>query len=615
MREALINFSKVYYPQTYKDFNETSPGMMFIEMGAYVGDVLSYYIDKQFKESLFVYATERETVMDFSYVLGYKPKPIVPASVTVDVFQLIPSNAVAGAGNAPDWSYAVNVKGGMVITSNTNSNVFFRTIEDCDFRRTGSFSTGVDDGSITVHSLNAGVPDYYLLRKRVRASAGTLKTETFSFSEPKKFEKILLTSDEVTSIISATDSDGYTWYEVPFLAQDTILESVPNTAVYDPTLNTYFQDTPYLLKLKKVPRRFEVRVRSDNRTELRFGSGISTSPDEEIVPNVELLSSTLPDGNIDFEQNIDPTNFLFTRTYGQIPHNTTLTVTYLYGGGVESNVQENDLTKIDEMVVDLSNSGLDTDVVNQVKNSIAVSNSGPATGGKNSETTDEIKLNAMAQYASQNRAVTRDDYLARILSMPPKFGSVAKTFIIQDTQLDAKSLTRIDNQLALNAYVLGYTNDGKLTTMNPAVKENLKVYLSQYRLLTDAINIQDAFIVNIGVTFRIVVLPKYNKNEVLLRSIDAVKAFFAVEKWQINQPIILYDIINEIASVEGVQSVIGKPTIENRWLTSQGYSGNYYAIEQAISDDVVYPPLDPSIFEVKYPDTDIKGQVVTYTGS
>lgn len=616
LRESLINFSKVYYPTTYKDFNETSPGMMYIEMAAYVGDVISFYGDKQFKEGTFRYATELENVMNFSNVLGYLPKPIVPANTNVDVFQIIPSNGASDDTNAPDWRYALNVRAGMVMRSNTNSNVYFRTIEDCDFSQSSSLESNVDNSndtySVTVYSLSGGVPDYYLLRKRVKSVAGQLKTETFSFGEPERFSTILLADNEVTEIESVTDSDGYTWYEVPYLAQDTVLASTPNTLRYDPTLSTNFQETPYLLKLKKVPRRFDLRVRSDYNTELRFGSGISTSPDEEIIPNIDLLSSPLPDGTVNFSQNIDPTNFLFTRTYGQIPNNTSLTVKYYSGGGVESNVPKDDLTVIEESTVDISTTGLDIAVVNQVKNSVACTNPSPATGGRGAETVDEIKLNAMTQHASQNRAVTRDDYIVRALSMPSKFGSVSKVHIAPDTQLDAKTNTSIDNQLALNMYVLGYDNDGKLTELNEATKQNLKTYINQYRMITDAVNIQDAFIINIAVDFKIVVLPRYNKNEVLLNCIDAVKSFFNITKWQINQPIILSDLINVISLVQGVQSIIDKPIISNRWQTSQGYSGNMYSIQQAVENDVVYPPLDPSIFEVKFPNSDIRGKVVTY---
>jgi len=603
-RESLINFAKVYFPTTYRDFNETSPGMMFIEMSAYVGDVLSFYIDKQFREGLLFYAEEGSTIRNFAYTFGYRPKTTTPASVTLDVFQLCPASS-SGASSQPDWKYALRIRQGMSVKSVTNSSVYFRTTEEVDFTKTGGVTA-------TVYSIEAGNPTYYLLKKTVQATAGKLRAESFQFGQPQKFQKILLSEDSVTEIYSVIDADGYTWYEVPYLAQDTIMQAIPNTLTFNATLGIFEEDTPYLLKLRKVARRFEVRVRGDGKTELRFGSGISDNADEEIIPNTSLLSSTLPDGNINFSQNLDPSNFLFTKTYGQIPHDTELTVRYYYGGGADTNVPKDNLTSIDEIVVDINAVGLDATLLGQVRASIACTNPVAAVGGRGTETTEEIRLNAMAHFSSQNRAVTKEDYITRVLSMPAKFGCVSKAYILPDTQLVSAGTTFQPNYLGLNLYLLGYDINGNLTPLNDATKHNVRMYLDQYRMITDAINIMDAFIVNISVRFSIVVLPKFNKNEVLLRAINEVKDFFQIEKWQINQPIILHDLITLIASVDGVQSVIGKPDISNLWRSSAGYSGYMYNLASAIENDVVYPSLDPCIFEVKYPDTDIKGQVVTY---
>ena len=605
-RESLMNFAKVYYPTTYRDFNETSPGMMFIEMSAYVGDVLSFYIDKQFKESFLYYAEESDNINNFAYAYGYRQKTTTPASVTLDVFQLCPATGT-GASNQPDWRYAMRIRQGMSIKSITNSNVFFRTTEEVDFKQSGSVS-------VTVYSITGGNPDYYLLKKSVEATAGTLKSDTFNFGTPLKFQKVLLSEDSVTEIYSVTDSDGYTWYEVPYLAQDTIMQAIPNTLTFDGVMGIYTQNTPYLLKLRKVARRFEVRVRGDGKTELRFGSGVSDNADEEIIPNTSMLSSTLPDGNINFSQNLDPSNFLFTKTYGQIPHNTSLTVQYFYGGGADTNVSKDNLTSINEMIADIDTVGLNPSLLGQVRASVACTNPSPAVGGRGAENPDEVRLNAMASFAAQNRAVTKEDYITRVLSMPAKFGAVAKAFILPDTQLSNPNSSDewVRNSLGLNLYVLGYDINGNLTPLNVATKNNVRMFLDQYRMITDAINIMDAFIVNIGVNFTIVTLPKFNKNEVLLRAVDAVRTFFIIEKWQINQPIIVHDLITTIASVDGVQSVIGKPEIVNNWRASLGYSGNSYNIESATINDVVYPSLDPAIFEIKYPDVDIKGRVATY---
>ena len=224
----------------------------------------------------------------------------------------------------------------------------------------------------------------------------------------------------------------------------------------------------------------------------------------------------------------------------------------------------------------------------------------------------DIKNNALANFATQNRLVTREDYIIRAYSMPAKYGSVAKAYIVPDDQISQKDLeNRIANPLAMNMYILGYNESKQLTSLNDAIKENLKTYLNFYRILTDAVNIKDAFIINIGIDFEISVLPNYNSNEVLLRCVNEMKSLFNVDKWQINQPIIKSDINTALANVKGVQSVIGF-TLNNLYDSDQGYSGNIYDLTTATKNGIIYPSLDPSIFEVKFPNRDIKGRVVNY---
>ena len=208
-------------------------------------------------------------------------------------------------------------------------------------------------------------------------------------------------------------------------------------------------------------------------------------------------------------------------------------------------------------------------------------------------------------------------------SLPARFGNVAKAYIIQDTQLDsqsgANSEDRILNPLALNLYVLGYNANKRLVNLNQAVKENIQTYLTQFRMVTDAVNIKDAFVINIGVSFNILTKAGYNKEEVLLRTIQKVKEFFNIDKWQISQPIVVADLAYEISLCDGVSAVVppeeGNPkglpvVIKNKYLTSGGYSGNVYNIDEATRDGVVYPSLDPSCFELKFSSTDIEGRVV-----
>jgi hypothetical protein len=609
-KRNLLDFAKQYFPTTYTDFNEASPGSLFIEMSAYVGDVLSYYADNNLKESLLEQASERANIYDLSKALGYKPLNVVPAYTTLDVFQIIPASG-SGANVQPDWQYATIIKTGMQVKQNNGTSVF-RTLDTVDF----GFSSSYDPTEVTVYESDAAtlLPTYYLLKKQVKAVSGDVKTSTFSFGSPVPYDKIVLPDTNIIEIVSVTESDGDAWTEVPYLAQDTVFESVPNLLENDPDLAPYRSSAPSLLKLKRSAKRFITRLRSDNRLELQFGAGISSNNDEEIVPNPTNVGNGLAALRKGVDVDIDPSNFLYTRTYGQAPANTTLTVTYTTGNGILDNVPANVLTQIDFIEFDSNiNESINSGLRNFVRNSIAVSNPEPATGAKTADTLQDIKNNALANFATQNRLVTREDYIVRAYSMPAKYGSVAKAYIVPDDQIAQESYQdkKIPNPLAMNLYVLGMNQSAQLTQLNQAVKENLKTYLDYYRMVTDAINIKDAFIINIGVDFEITVLSKYNSNEVLLNCINALKSYFNISNWQINQPIVKSDVFNILGNVKGVQSVINVK-FSNLYDTDFGYSGNVYDLNTATKNGIVYPSLDPSIFEVKYLDKDIRGRVVNY---
>jgi hypothetical protein len=389
---------------------------------------------------------------------------------------------------------------------------------------------------------------------------------------------------------------------------------MPNLAENDPELSVYRSSAPNLLKMKKTAKRFITRLRSDNKLEIQFGAGISDNNDEEIVPNPTNVGNGLANIRRTIDVDIDPANFLYTRTYGQAPANTTLTVNYAIANGISDNVIANVLTVLDRIEFhDDINSSLGASLLNFIKTTIAINNPNPASGGKSSETITDIKNNALAAFSTQNRLVTREDYIIRSYSMPAKFGSVAKAYIVPDDQISQESYeqNRIANPLAMNMYVLGYNESKQLTQLNQAVKENLKTYLSQYRILTDAVNIKDAFIINIGIDFEIAVLPNYNSNETLLKCVDAIRSYFDVAKWQINQPIIKSDITTTLANIKGVQSVVGVKFL-NLFDSDFGYSGNTYDLQTATRNGVIYPSLDPSIFELKFPNQDIRGRVVSY---
>ena len=595
-RDNLMEYAKVYFPQTYSDFNEASPGMMFIEMSAYLGDVLSYYIDDSLKESMMLYAEDRENVITLAQYLGYKAKVTTPSLVTISVYQLVPSIG-SGINNSPDSRYYLRINEGLVVESTENS-VLFRTTELLDFNVK-------DDREISVHETDvvSGEPSLYLVKKKIQAISATLQTTEQDFGSPEQYSKIELGDTDVIQIYDIRDSNGNKWYEVPYLAQEMVYIDYPATEQNDQQLAQYKDTVPNILKLLKTSRRFTTQVNADNTTTIIFGGGNSDNGDETLIPNFKNVGLGLNSSIDRLGASFDPANFLKTRTYGQAPSSTTLTVSYLTGGGVASNVKKGQLTRIQRIDFDDDPVEFTTEQLNlyqQMKASVAVENEEPATGGRGAETIEEIRENSLANFASQNRAVTAKDYQVRVLSLPPKYGGVAKAFVAPYGQKE-------DPTFALNLYILGYDSDKKISTLNTAVKENVKTYLNEYRLLTDGVNIIDGFVINVGVDFEIRVYGSYNKREVLVRVINELTEYFNIDNWSFNMAINISEIELLIAGVEGVSSV-PKVEVNNKCLGQ--YSRHSYDISEATKGKMVYPSLDPSIFEVKYPSKDIRGQVI-----
>ena len=648
-RSNLIEFAKTYFPKSYSDFNETSPGMMFIEMASYVGDVLSYYVDDTFKESLMPYAEDIQSVIALSQFLGYKPKVTSPAITNISVYQLVPSIG-SGISNKPDSKYYLRIKEGMIVESTNNTQ--FRTTSLVDF-------SDLNNREITVYQRDAstGEPTFYLVKKYVQIISAIQKEETFTFGTYQPFQTIDLIDTDIIQIYDVRDSNGNKYYEVPYLAQEMVFVDEPNNEINDPDLVQFKDTVPYVLKTIKTPRRFVAKVNQNSTTTLQFGAGDPSASDEQLIPNLKNVGLGLPNSIARLEESFDPTNFLKTKTYGTSPSNTTISVKYYVGGGIQSNVVKSSLTKIasveyDENFSSFTNQQLP--VYNSIKKSLAVDNESPAVGGRGGETIEEIRQNALANFGAQNRAVTAKDYQVRALSLPSKYGGIAKAYATADGKLDNNSPASIlaspnhlqeftdlvmsfvnkpdiqeptsavvkqeltkylvgkesnlkekNNPFAINLYLLGYNSRNQLTNLNRAVKENLKIYLNEYRMMTDSINISDGFVINIGIDFEIITYQNYNKSEVLANVITELKNYFSIDNWTFNQTINLSEVELLIANIEGVSSV---PMLKITNKCGGNYSSNSYNIDAATKSKVVYPSLDPSVFEIKYPDSDIKGR-------
>jgi len=600
LRASLVDYAKTYFPTTYNDFTEASPGMMFMEMAAYVGDVLSFYLDNQLQETYLQYARQTNNLFELAYMFGYKPNVTQVATALIDFYQQVPAK-LSGSTYVPDFDYTLFIPQNTQISTATTPSVSFIIEDPVDF----SVSSSGDPTIVTIYSTAGSNPTYFLLKKTRKSISSKISTTTFNFGSPIQFNTVNINSPRIIGILDIFDTDSNQWYEVDYLAQDTVYDSIKNTNINDPNLSQYSGDTPYILKLKQVQRRFTTHFVSSNSLQLQFGAGTANDTDENIIPNSDNIGIGLPFEKSKLTAAYAPSNFMFTKTYGIAPSNTTLTVRYLTGGGVTSNVAANTLTLLSGTPT-FMNSNLNPTTSNTILSSLAVTNPTAASGGGDGDTIEEIRQNASANFATQLRNVTQDDYLVRTLSMSAKYGVVSKAFI-EPTK--AQSMSAGESNSILDLYVLSYNANKKLITASPAIKQNIITYLSQYRMVNDAVNIKDGFIINIGVNFDIIVLPNYNSNQVLAGCIAALQDYFLIDKWQMNQPILLRDIYVLLDRIDGVQTV-KTVNITNKVGENLGYSQYAYDTTAATINNVVYPSLDPSIFEVKYLTQDIQGRVV-----
>ena len=594
-RNQLINYSQTYFPTTYTDFTETSPGMMFMEQAAYVGDVLSFYLDNQIQENFLQYARQPSNIFDLAYMYGYTPKVTGLATTIMDFYQQVPSKLVNGE-TVPDFSYAVYVNANTVITNQGGSQAF--TIEEpIDF----TVSSSLDPTTITVAQVSNNLPVYYLLAKRRKAFSGNINTTTVSFGAPQEFATTVISAGNIAGILDVVDSDGNKWYQVDYLGQEQVFDGIKNTNTNDP--NTYLDtDAPYLLQTKQVQNRFATRFLNSNSLQLQFGAGSSNSTTEDIVPNPFNVGLGLPFLQNKMTTAYSPTNFIFTNTYGVAPSNTTLTIRYYTGGGVGSNVPSNTLNELNTSTINFINADLNPTTAQYIFNTLAANNVIAASGGQDGDTIEEIRQNSISNFSTQLRNVTANDYLVRALSMDPKYGVISKAITQKPNASDANT--------TLDIYVLTSDLNQKLTTASLTLKNNLKSYINEYKMIGDTISIKDAFIINFNIDFEIITYPNFNNNEVLQRCIVALQNYFNIDRWQINQPIITPDLFVLLDAIDGVQTV-KQINLTNKAGVSAGYSQWAYDMNAANQNGTIFPSLDPSIFELKYPNTDIKGRVVT----
>jgi hypothetical protein len=713
LKKSLIDYAKSYYPNTYKDFNEASPGMMLLEMSAYVGDVLNFYIDQQYKEMILPLAEERRNVMNLAKMFGYKVKPIIPAHVNLTFTSIV--NASTADSSQIDYTDGGVFPEGIVVTSNNDSNLIFETLEPIDFTITGS--SGNDTDIINTTNTASGLAETYLLSRTVRAMSAETKTKTFTVDTPEKFLKITLSETNVVDIISCIDANGNNWYEVDYLAQDRVPVPTHYTDDLSNRTNAYYNisgtepfqsdvPVPYSLEYINSSKRFIRETNEDNTTSLVFGNGIlrnGTTLDGEFL-DLEQVGVVIPGQAGDLTSAINPLLGNEYSTLGETPNQTTLTIKYRIGGGVNSNAAVDDLNQFTAPVTLLANNASSDAEIFSVTNNI------PARGGKDEESVEEIREKTKAFFSTQNRCVTKEDYEARVMNIPAKYGNIAKVYVSRDFEENTNTLINLvdirlnlerlvseidtgtepmfitpDQIDALQAYIgaiptnninltsgagavqifiLSYDKNKNLvgnpaagTTALPSedsvqipsiLKNNIKSYINEFRILTDSVNILDGFIINFGVFFDVVTHKYANNAEVKLLCIEKIKEYFNIDKMQFSQPIYVSQLEYELMGIDGVRAVnyvtitqyndwnVSDGTGENLAANTYKYSvtsagdfifddsgdaivdnagtagyGWLYNFEAAYENGVILPPdpATPAVFELKNPNQNIRGVV------
>ena len=604
LRKNLITYSKTYFPNTFTDFSEASPAMGFIEMSAYVGDILSFYLDTQVQECFLQYARQSNSLYNHAYQRGYKPKQTTVSVGTVDVFQQVPAK-IENSQYVPDYNYGLLIPVNTTVSTGGSSVKSFITTKEVDF----CHSSSLDPTEATVYEIDGnGDPLYYLLKKSVKVMSGQISTITRRMGDYKEFPTVDIQNGNIIGILSITDDNNNVYYEVDHLGQDTVFEKVENNSYNDPNKSTDASDANYILNTFRTERRFVSRFKEPGLLEIQFGAGRESNiSDEDALPNQNNVGIGLPFTQDRLTTAYSPQNFIFTNTYGIAPTNTLLRIKILTGGGLGANVPANQLVNIGSTSRFKSSQGIVPSIANFIAQTVSCNNTQPTTGGKGGDTLNEIRINTMGEIHSQMRTVTLMDYQTRVLAMPGEYGAISKIYAEKPQLEDAQTSTLE----TVSIYTLGYNSAGKLAYLTDTVKQNIRTYLNEFKMVGDTCEIRDAFIINFGVNFDIVARPNYNNNSVLANCIRRIRDYFVITNRQINQPIQLRELYVILDRVEGVQTVSNIEII-NKAGAIDGYSQYAYDIEGATMNRVIYPALDPSIFELRYPLQDIKGRVVNF---
>jgi len=579
IKDDLVGYAKRYYSESFKDFNEASFGALVLDSVSYVGDVLSFYLDYQANESFLDTAIEYDNVIRLARQLGYKYSAAGSSMGKVFIYASIPADSTG----APDEAYYPTLRAGSTFSS--VDGTLFTLTEDVYF------------GTVTNEILVAEVdsnnnPTKFAVRATGNVVSGRTMRETVTIGAFEKFRRVDLSNPNVTEVISVVDSEGHTYHEVNHLAQEIVYKALRNN-------NADKSSVPSILKAVPVPRRF-VLERTRTLSYLQFGYGSASELTNQSVVDPSKITLRLHGRDFITEREFDPTNLTDTDKFGIAPADTNLIISYRINEGNDVNVASRRLTKIVAPKLQFENMGsLDRIKRSQIRASLEVLNEDPISGDMTIPTTEEIKQRVFSYYATQNRAVTIEDYQAITYAMPSGFGAVKRCAILRDFDSFKRNL---------NLYLMSEDENGYLITTNSTIKQNLKTWLSRYKMINDTIDILDAKVVNFGIEFVIVTDFSENKFDALAEATTRLRNFFVNTNYDIGEPLFITDIYKELQKVANVIDVLDVKLVAKE---GTGYSSTTFDFNEHLSLDGRYLNADKdSIFELKYPTVDIQGSVV-----
>ena len=580
IKQELVEYAKRYYPDTFRDFNEAGFGSLMLDTVAYTGDILSFYLDYSANESFLDTALEYNNILKIGRQMGYRFGGNPSSFGIATVYIIVPANS---SGQGPHEDYIPILQRGTAFSSDGGTR--FMLNEDVDF------AAPTNEVVVAKTNENSGMPTHYAIKSSGQVISGEIESEVIEVGSFEKFRRIELSADNLTQVLDVVDADGHQYFEVEYLSQDVIFRTVTNR---DPATK---EKVPSILTPIVVPRRYIVE-RERDKTFLQFGHGSERdiTSDPLIDPATTIMNFYARDYVT--EVSFDPANLLGTDKLGVSPASTKLRISYRVNTTETVNISANALSTVADPVFQFGNvNTLNPVWLDDVRTSLEVSNDEPISGDVTAPTSEELKIRIFDTFATQNRAVTQQDYRALSYQMPPEFGAIKRVNVFRDPD---------SNKRNVNLYVMSENDRGELETPNTAIKQNLKTWLNRSRMINDTVDILEAKIANIGIEFVVVGNLEMNKYAILSEAISTLSQAYS-KKLEIGQPFFKTDVYQILNGVVGVVD-----TIHVEIMLKQGpeYSTSGFNINTATSADGRYINVPENvILEIKFPDSDIRGSV------